>query len=105
MSYDLNQRRYDPYREREARPTRQQQRLQGHRLNERRAEVEERAFMVKGAFALSGFIMDEALDLDDHRLDVVGTDEHRNRICARFEERALQQAERIQRGLFNEWGL
>ncbi len=79
-------------------------REQGRRLDEVRDEVEIAEFQIAGAQALAARIMERAVELDDHRKEVAGADTMLNVLCAGVEETFINQAQRIQRSLFQPFG-
>lgn len=68
-------------------------------------QVRQAALMADGAMALGAHIMEGVKSLDEHRRRAAGGAEHLNAIMAEIEITALEQAQSIQRKLYNPWGL
>lgn len=68
-------------------------------------DVRLRGMQVDGAMALAAHVMDEAVQLDQKRLALAGTDPVLNGLLSDIEATALRQAKSIQQGLFSRWGL
>jgi hypothetical protein len=68
-------------------------------------EVRLAAFKADAPLVLAGHIMEGVKSLDNHRRELAKDDPVTNALLADIEQEALTQVKRIQRGLFNDWGL
>lgn len=86
-------------------PVRRSDRAVVQRAKDVKDEVDLAAFMAAGAAALASQMMEDAVNLEDHRRLLAGGDPTKMALLAPFEAAALAKMQQIQRNLFNDWDL
>lgn len=69
------------------------------------ADTKLTAVKVDAEAALTGRMMERAVDIDDYRRSLAGNDETKNAILTRLEMTFINKVERIQRNFGSEFGL